>query len=147
MGKDFLNYDDVYETFLNLYKDVIKDYGYDYGSLEDVTEDYAEMNAFQTLDDMKRYCHKKNTRIEGNFCNIREDWEVTKEFVESDVKPWGKFDDVVKSIDNGTISDEDLRKFQTWAFDWFFTAFGTIGLEYNFGNFISDVMYEREEEE
>ena len=145
--KDFLNYDNVYETFLNLFKDVIKDYGLDYGSFESETEGYADCVARKTLESMKKYVHMRNTRIDGNFCNIREDWETTCDFVMSEVKPWGKFDDVVKSIDDETISDEDLKKFQTWALDWFFTAFGTFGLKYNFGNFISEIEYEREQEE
>jgi len=40
-----------------------------------------------------------------------------------------------------------LKKFQTWAFDWYFRAFGTWGLTYNFGNWISELEYEREQEE
>lgn len=145
--KDFLNYDNVYETFLNLFKDVIKDYELDYGSFECATEAYAENTADKTLESMKKYVHMKDTRMNGNFCNIREDWESNINFVVSEVKPWGNFDDVVKSIDDETISDEDLKKFQTWALDWFFTAFGTFGLKYNFGNFISEIEYEREQEE
>lgn len=145
--KDFLNYDNVYETFLNLFKNVIKDYGLDYGSFESDTEEYAECVARGALKSMKKYVHMRDTRMNGNFCNIREDWESNINFVMSEVKPWGIFDDVVKSIDDETISDEDLKKFQTWALDWFFTAFGTFGLKYNFGNFISEIEYEREQEE
>ena len=147
MEKDFLKYDDVYESFLNLCKQVIEDFGKDYGTWENICEDYAHNSAIETLDSMKRYCHRKNTRMDGNFCNIREDWEETYDFIGSEVKPWGKFDDVVKSIDDGTISDEDLEKFQTWALDWFFRAFGTWGLKYNFGTLISELEYEREQEE
>lgn len=144
--KDFFNYGDVYETFLNLFKETVESYGMDYGSWESETEDYAYMTAMETLESMKKYVHRKDTSMCGNFCNIREDWEITPEFIGSEVKPWGKFDDVIKSIDDETISDEDLKKFQTWAFDWFFRAFGTYGLTYNFGSFISDLEYERERE-
>lgn len=147
MAKDFLNYDDVFETFLNLFKDQIEDYGMDYGLWEDVTEEYAHDSAIETMESMKRYVHQKDTRMSGNFCNIREDWEYCPEFIDSEVKPWGCFDDVIKSIDDGTISDEDLKKFQTWAFDWFFRAFGTFGLTYNFGEWIYQLEYEREMED
>ena len=145
--KDFLNYDDVYESFLNLCKDVISDWGKDYGTWENICEDYAHNSTIETLDSMKRYVHKKNTRMDGNFCNIREDWEETYEFIGSEIQPWGMFDDVVKSIDDQTISDEDLKKFQTWALDWFFTAFGTWGYKYNFGNLVSELEYEQEMED
>lgn len=141
--KDFLNYDDVYETFLNLYKEVAKNYEYDYS---ETCEMHAEISATETLESMKKYVHQKDTRMIGNFCNIREDWEETYEFIDSEIQPWGKFDDVIKSIDDETISDEDLEKFQTWAFDWFFRAFGTWGLKYNFGSYLSELEYERERE-
>lgn len=146
MKKEFLNFENVYETFLNLFKDELKSWGDDYEQYECETEEYALCMAESTVDDMRKYVHRKNTRMDGNFCNIREDWEITPGFIGSEVKPWGKFDDVVKSIEDGTISDEDLEKFQTWAFDWFFRAFGTYGLTYNFGEFISNIEYEREHE-
>lgn len=144
MEKDFLNYDNVYETFLNLYKEVAENYEYDYS---EECEIYAEITTKETLESMKRYVHQKSTRMEGNFANIRQDWDDIPDFVASEVKPWGKFDDVIKSIDDGTISDEDLEKFQEWALDWFFTAFGTYNLKYNFATMISELEYERELEE
>lgn len=141
--KDFLNYDNVYETFLNLFKEVAEDYKYDFS---EECEFYAEITAMETLESMKKYVHRKDTRMVGNFCNIREDWEITFDFIGSEVKPWGKFDDVIKSIDDETISDEYLKKFQIWAFDWFFRAFGTFGLKYNFGEYLSEKEYEIERE-
>ena len=145
--KDFLNFDNVRETFMNLFEEVVDDYGYDYGTFENIVDDYSFDSALSTLESMKKYVHQKDTRMIGNLCNIREDWEYTYDFIGSEVKPWGKFDDVIKSIDDETISDEDLQKFQTWAFDWYFRAFGTFGLTYNFGNLISEIAYEMELEE
>lgn len=144
MEKEFLNRDEVYEVFLNLFKDVVEEYGYDYGICEDYVEEHAFYSTEETLSSMKKYVHQKDTKMIGNFCNIREDWEYCPEFIESEVKPWGKFDDVIKSIDDETISDEDLKKFQTWAFDWFFRAFGTWGLKYNFGESLTCYMDELE---
>lgn len=146
MEKEILNRENVYETFYNLFKEVVEDYGYDLSLFEDYVEEYTIRSTENTLESMKKYCHKKDTRMSGNFCNIREDWEYTYDFIGSEVKPWGKFDDVIKSIDDGTISDEDLEKFQTWVFDWYFRAFGTWGLKYNFGEFIGEIAYEFERE-
>ena len=145
--KEFMNRDEVYEIFLNLLKEVVEDYGYDYGLCESFVEESAFYKTEETLRSMKKYCHQKDTRMCGNFCNIREDWEYTYDFIGSEVKPWGKFDDVVKSIDDETISDEDLRKFHTWTLDWFFRAFGTWGLKYNFGDELSSYMEEFEDED
>lgn len=143
--KDFLNFDDVYESILNIYKEVIEDFGYEHREdFYDLAEERATFSAIETLDSMRRYVHMKNTRMEGNFCNIREDWNITRDFVESEVKPWGDFDNIIASIDDETISEKDLEKFQTWALDWFFTAFGTWGLSYNFGEVLSERIYEEE---
>ena len=142
--KEFINFEDMEQTLLDLYKNCLDDENTQ--KYESIIEEYANINAQTIVDDMNRYVHQKDTKIIGNFCNIREDWEVTPDFIGSDVKPWGKFSDVVKSIDNGTISEEDLKKFQQWAKDWFFRAFGTWGLCYNFQTLISEMEWEEEQE-
>lgn len=140
--KQLLNLEVVEETLRNLYTNCI-DNAEDF---ESEIEEYASINAQSICEDMRKYVHQKDTRMDGNFCNIREDWEETPDFIGSEVKPWGKFSDVVKSIDDETISDEDLEKFQKWCLDWFFRAFGTWGLCYNFQTLISEIEYERENE-
>ena len=130
------------QTLLNLYKECISDD--DAAKYESIIEEYAYNCAESLCDNMREYVHQKDTRIEGNLCNIREDWEETYKFIDSEVKPWGKFDDVIKSIDNETISEEDFKKFQTWCKDWFFRAFGTFGLCYNFQSLISEMEWEEE---
>lgn len=142
--KEFINFEDMEQTLLDLYKNCLDDENAQ--KYESTIEEYANINAQTIVDDMNRYVHQKDTKIIGNFCNIREDWEVTPDFIGSNVKPWGKFSDVVKSIDNGTISEEDLKKFQQWAKDWFFRAFGTWGLCYNFQTLISEMEWEEEQE-
>lgn len=142
--KEFLNQEKMYDAILEIYKDALSDEEKE--KYEDFAEEYAEITVRETLDNMRTYVHKNDTKLYGNFCNIREDWEITKDFVKSDVAPWGKFSDIVASIDDGSISDEDLAKFQIWCQDWFFTAFGTFNLRYNFETLISDLEYEEERE-
>ena len=142
--KQFINQEDMEQTLLELYKGCLEEK--DVAKYESIIEEYAEINAQTIAEDMNKYVHRKSTKIDGNFCNIKEDWEETYDFIGSEVKPWGKFDDVIKSIDNETISDEDLAKFQQWASDWFFCAFGTWGLCYNLKELISEMEYEEEKE-
>lgn len=142
-----MNRDNVRESFLSLFKEVTENYGYDFDLYESQIEDYTIFLTESTLSDMEKYCHRKDTKMCGNFCNIREDWEETQGFIQTNIQPWGKFDDVVKSIDDETISDENLEKFQEWALDWYYTAFGTFGLKYNFGDFLMECVEEFEEEE
>lgn len=132
------------QTLLNLYKECLGEE--DAQKYESTIEEFANINAQTIVEDMNRYVHRKSTKIDGNFCNIREDWEYCPDFIGSEVKPWGKFSDVVKSIDDETISDEDLAKFQQWTKDWFFRAFGTWGLCYNLQTLISEMEWEEEHE-
>ena len=132
------------QTLLNLYKECLGEE--DAQKYESTIEEFANINAQTIVEDMNRYVHRKSTKIDGNFCNISEDWEYCPDFIGSEVKPWGKFSDVVKSIDDETISDEDLAKFQQWAKDWFFRAFGTWGLCYNLQTLISEMEWEEEHE-
>ena len=140
--KDFINQDDMYECIKNIYIDALDDE--EVSKYENEIECYAEIAAQDAVESMRKYVHRKDTRMDGNFCNIREDWEDTPEFIGSEVQPWGKFDDMVKSMDDETISDEDCKKVQTWCRDWYFCAFGTCGLKYNFQSNISELEYEEE---
>ena len=135
----FIDFNKLFDSFAELFLDELSEEDKD--RYEDVVEQYAWHVAANVVDEMNEYVHMNDTRMMGNFANIREDWNVTKDFVKSEVEPWGDFDEVVKSIDNNTISKEDLKKFQTWAEDWFYTAFGTWGLVYNFNIFFADFKY------
>jgi hypothetical protein len=140
--KDFINYDDMYECIKNIYIDALDED--EVSKYENEIECHAEIAAQDAVESMRKYVHRKDTRMCGNFCNIREDWEDTPEFIGSEVQPWGKFDDMVKSMDDDTISEEDCKKAQTWCMDWYFRAFGTWGLKYNFQSYISELEYEEE---
>lgn len=140
--KDFLNKDKVYDELFGMFQDRL---GEEFYKWESMIEDYTIITAESMCNDMRKYCHMKDTSMSGNFCDIRRNWD-TRTLIKSDVFPWGNFSDVVRSIDDDTISDEDLEKFQTWALDWFFTAFGTWGLFCNFDTFISELEYEEEKE-
>lgn len=132
----------MYECIKNIYIDALDEN--EVNKYEEEIECHAEIAAQDAVESMRKYVHRKDTRMDGNFCNIREDWEDTPEFIGSEVQPWGKFDDMVKSMDDDTISDEDCKKVQTWCMDLYFRAFGTWGLKYNFQSYISELEYEEE---
>lgn len=136
--KAFLDYTKLYNVILDLYKETIAE---DYTKYEDFAEECAHETTIKTIEDMKTYVHEKDTKLYGNFCNIRQDWNDTKDFVKSDVKPFGTFDDMVLGMDNDTLSDQQVKDVQTWCQDWFFTAFGTFNLQNNFAETISEMEY------
>ena len=136
---EFLNRDSVYESILGICKDALKE---EYPRWQSVSEEFADYKTNCILEDMKKYVHLKDTKMGGNFANIREDWDCIKDFVKSNVEPFGRFDDVVASIDNATISEEDLSKFQEWCLDWFYTAFGTYNIKCQILFTIADIECE-----
>ena len=140
--KEFISYKEMYSTLVELYNESLDEM--EQAKYESEIEDMASCVAESIVRDMDKYVHRKDTRMNGNFCNIKEDWNFCPEFIGSEVQPWGKFDDMVKSMDDDTISDEDCKKVQTWCMDWYFRAFGTWGLKYNFQEFISELEYEEE---
>lgn len=152
MGYDFLNEEKHYQAIMECYKEVINEFGDDLAMGEDTAVEFAEEEAERLTEShirsMSAYVHQSDTKMMGNFADIREDWDYIPTFVKSEVTPWGRFDDVVKSIDDETISDEDLEKFQTWCEDWFWTAFGSYNIKYNFGTWLADIAdeYRREED-
>lgn len=142
---NFINEDNFFEAFKGLYNDELVSCGYNPQQYEDYVDEYAWNTTLSTAASFRKYVHMADTHMVGNFCNIRQDWECCPEFIGSEVQPWGMFDDVVKSIDDGTISDDNLARFQTWAMDWYFTAFGTYNLKYNFITCFGEMIYQEEQ--
>ena len=144
----FIDKDGMERDVLAILIGKLADFGLDGDEYyRELAQEEAGRLALSFSESMEKYCHMADTRMIGNFANIREDWDVIPDFVKSDVRPWGRFDDIVRAIDDRTIDAGDLRKFQKWANDWFFTAFGTWAIGYNFGSLVSELECEKEREE
>ena len=147
MAFDFLDRDKHFAALNEELQDEAKGFydelGEDY--CQEVAETYANELADSHVATMRGYVHQADTSQFGNYANIRQDWDVTKKFVASVIEPWGRFDDIVKSIDDETISKEDLTKFQQWCEDWYWTAYGTRWLRYNFATALSEEVAYRED--
>lgn len=144
--KEFLNRDMVYNwsvTILTGERDSMCDLHDDYDWL---IESYAETLTEEFCRDMQKYARQKDTKLDGNFCNIKEDWDNNTGFIKSEVQPFGRYDDMVSSMIDETISDDQLAIVQQWCFDWFLCAFGTWGIKYNFSTAIGEYEYEYEKE-
>lgn len=106
--------------------------------------DYATMMAYKLNDEMKAYLNMKDHEIMGNFCNIDKDYPKYRGTLSSR-KAINALDDMVDRLNDGDMSEQSVedREFLT---DWFFQAFGTFGLKYNFGNMLGEALYCIEEE-
>lgn len=116
-----------YELALQLWDDC----GYDYAG-----ELYKKLQQ-----QMYDYVSGTDYKMSGNFANIAWDWD-------HDHKDGIKFADLRKKLLDG-VNDADTDEFSTWAIDWFFHAFGTYNMCYNFATDLGEeaAVLEQEDEE
>lgn len=119
------------QSFLDYYTNI------DSESVMDLCEEEGYHLAYQWANDFKTYCNQNDTRIYGNFNNIKWDYEL--EFK-------GKYYKDILTKLNNEIDDEETKQFKDWAVDWFFETFGTFGMKYNFSSTL-DCYFEEQIEE
>lgn len=148
--KDYIDIDAMHDTLFEMFKEERDNYGDDeYRDViesefddERLSEEAIEL-AFQINTDMKRYLHKKDHAIFGNFNNIDYDYprHINGEFEYDDdlVK------DLIKRLDERDMS-ERTKSDRLWLNDWFFYTFGTFGIRYNFDETMSAAIEEHERE-
>lgn len=98
--------------------------------------------------DMKEYLHMQNHHMVGNFADIEGDYPAhitgtrwSSEYAGDDY--FRLFPQMVARLDAAEDSkqaDED----RACLMDWYFDAFGTFGIKYNFQGFLSDIAYRLE---
>ena len=148
--RDYIDIVAMHDTLLEIFKEERENYGDDEyrdvieSEFDDVrlSEEAIELS-FQINTDMKRYLHKKDHAIFGNFNNIDYDYprHINGEFEYDDdlVK------DLIKRLDERDMS-ERTKSDRLWLNDWFFYTFGTFGIRYNFDETMSAAIEEHERE-
>ena len=106
--------------------------------------------ALESNRDMKKYLHMNNHSMPGNFADIENDYPAyitgtrwPSEYAGDDY--FRLFPQMVARLDAAEDSkqaDED----RAYLMDWYFDAFGTYNIKYNFSNWLSEIVYMREEE-
>lgn len=97
-------------------------------------EEFTPMTVESTQKSMYDYVAGGKYSMPGNFKQIDMDWD-------HDHEGGIKFSDLKKKLLAGT-QDKDTEEFSHWGIDWFFDAFGTFGLEYNFKDALIDSVYD-----
>ena len=107
--------------------------------------------ALESNKDMKKYLHMNNHSMPGNFADIEYDYPAhitgtrwPSEYAGDDY--FRLFPKMVARLDAAEDSkqaDED----RAYLMDWYFDAFGTYNIKYNFSNWLSEIVYMREEEQ
>lgn len=159
---DYIGVEAFAPKIYNLYKECLDKYDDNeefeqyinnlYGEQE-FLENRAYEFAIETNEEMKKYLHQESHRIESNFSDIDYDYPKyragTMWASEYDGDPKEFFDlvpDMINRLDAAEDSERanDDREFLS---SWFFEAFGTFAIEYNFSNDLQELHYDLEEEE
>lgn len=144
--KEFIKYDSLLEILQELLRPVYKEALAH--QLEKDAENWIVNTAISIVNDFDKYVHG-DTHIPGCLMDIRVNWNMDhNEPANSDSfkKAIENIDLYYERLEDGTFDNCDdtikedhetrLKVFQEYALNWFFEAFGTYGLEYNFTNFI-----------
>lgn len=104
---------------------------------EDLLDEYIDGVVEDTHKSMSEYLHSRSTSMNGNFADAELNYR--RDFNGAD------FRDVVEKIDNG-MEDSETKQFRDWLVDWYFKAFGTYNLKYNFMEFVSEYTADYEDD-
>ena len=101
--------------------------------------------------EMKKYLHLPDQHMNGNFANLRNDYprHVTGVFWASDYDGddyYDLFPQMVARLDAAEDS-EQANKDREYLEEWYFKAFGTYNIKYNFSNELEEMHSMMEEEE
>lgn len=157
---DYIGVEAFTKEIYNLYKECLDNYE-DKEEFEQYINDlYGDQEllknrayefAITANEDMKRYLHMDNHRMDGNFANVKDDYTSYRagtywisDFKGSDEEYHNFFPDMVKRLDAAEDSERanDDREYLS---SWFFFAFGTWGIQYNFSNDLAELHYDMEE--
>lgn len=100
--------------------------------------------------EMKKYLHLDDQYMNGNFANLYNDYprHVTGTFWATDYDGDDYYDlypAMVARLDAAEDS-EQANKDREYLEEWYFKAFGTYNIKYNFGNYLEEVHSMMEED-
>lgn len=154
---DYIGVESFAKTIENLYRECLENYD----NAEEIEETIADLYGMNiqslawdfTLEanrEMKRYLHKKDHRMIGNFANIEDDYPAritgtrwSSEYGGDDY--FDLFPQMVARLDAAEDS-EQADKDRAFLKEWYFCAFGTYNIKYNFNEDLAEICYMIEED-
>lgn len=155
---DYIGVESFAKVIENLYRECLEDCD----NPEDIEEYIADLYgkniqslardfALESNRDMKKYLHMNNHSMPGNFADIENDYPAhitgtrwPSEYAGDDY--FSLFPQMVARLDSAEDS-EQAKEDRAYLEDWFFDVFGTYNIKYNFSNWLSEIVYMREEEQ
>lgn len=102
--------------------------------------------------EMKKYLHLPDQHMNGNFADLRMDYPNHRtgtfwasEYEGSVSEYLNLYPDMVARLDAAEDS-EQANEDRAYLEEWYFKAFGTFGITYNFSNDLAEIVYNLERE-
>ena len=156
---DYIGVVSFANTIENLYRECLDNYD----NAEDIEEYIADIFgkniqglawefALKANREMKKYLHLPSQRMPGNFADLRMDYpnHRTGTFFASEydgpvAEYLNLYPDMVARLDDADDS-EQANEDRAYLEEWYFKAFGTFGITYNFSNDLAEIAYSLEQE-
>ena len=102
--------------------------------------------------EMKKYLHLPSQRMTGNFADLRMDYPnhrtgtfLASEYEGSVSEYLNLYPDMVARLD-AAEDTKQANEDRAYLEEWYFKAFGTFGITYNFSNDLAEIVYNLERE-
>ena len=154
---DYVGVKSFAKTIENLYRECLNNYD-NAEDMEEYIADVFEKNiqsmawdfTLEANREMKKYLHLPDQRMDGNFANLYNDYprHVTGTFWATDYDGDDYYDlypQMVARLDAAEDS-EQADKDREYLEEWYFKAFGTYNIQYNFSNELEEMHSMMEED-
>ena len=154
---DYIGVESFAKVIENLYRECLEKFD----DAEDLEEYIADVfgNNIQSMAwdftleanrEMNKYLHLPDQRMDGNFANLYNDYprHVTGTFWATDYDGDDYYDlypQMVARLDSAEYS-EQANKDREYLEEWYFKAFGTYNIQYNFSNELEEIHSMMEED-
>lgn len=156
---DYIGVESFAKTIENLYRECLNNYD----NAEDIEEYIADVFGKNiqsmawdfTLEanrEMKKYLHLPDQHMDGNFADLSMDYPKHRtgtfwvsEYDGPVAEYFSLYPDMVARLDSAEDS-EQADEDREYLAEWFFYAFGTYNIKYNFSNELDEIAYMLEEE-
>lgn len=156
---DYIGVESFAKTIENLYRECLDNYD-NAEDMEEYIADVFEKNiqslawdfTLEANREMKNYLHRKSQHMDGNFADLSMDYPKHRtgtfwvsEYDGPVAEYFSLYPDMVARLDAAEDS-EQADKDREYLEEWYFYAFGTFGIKYNFSNELEEIHYMMEEE-
>ena len=157
---DYIGVESFAKTIENLYRECLEKFD-NAEDMEEYISDFYGKNiqsmawdfTLEANREMKKYLHLPDQHMNGNFADLSIDYPKhrTGTFCVSEydgpvAEYFNLYPQMVARLDAAEDS-EQANEDREYLEEWYFEAFGTYNIKYNFSNWLSEIVYMREEEQ